>query len=58
MIGTGAIGAVFAGIYVDRTKRFEELVKVCWCLSCLFAVAFSQVLYIVGILSHCQKLSI
>ncbi|XP_060565003.1 solute carrier family 49 member A3-like [Ruditapes philippinarum] len=43
MIGTGAIGAVFAGIYVDKTKRFEELVKVCWCFSCLFAVAFSQV---------------
>ncbi|XP_053406794.1 solute carrier family 49 member A3-like isoform X2 [Mercenaria mercenaria] len=43
MIGTGAVGAVFAGIYVDRTKRFEELVKVCWCFSCLFAVAFSQV---------------
>ncbi|KAH3789896.1 solute carrier family 49 member A3-like [Dreissena polymorpha] len=42
MIGTGSLGAVAAGIYVDRTKRFEEVVKICWCLSCLFGIGFVQ----------------
>ncbi|KAL4231241.1 Major facilitator superfamily domain-containing protein 7 [Mactra antiquata] len=42
MIAAGSVGAVFAGIYVDKTKRFEEVVKVCWCISCLFGVGFSQ----------------
>ena len=43
MIGVGALGAVVAGIYVDKTKRFEEVVKVCWCLSVLFGIGFTQV---------------
>ena len=43
MIGVGALGSVIAGIFVDKTKRFEEVVKVCWCLSCLFGVGFAQV---------------
>ncbi|WAR22401.1 S49A3-like protein [Mya arenaria] len=43
MIGVGSIGAVFAGLYVDRTKRFEEVVKFCWCLSTVFGIAFTQV---------------
>ena len=54
MIGVGALGAVVAGIYVDKTKRFEEVVKVCWCLSVLFGIGFTQVgaLYHVDIVAR------
>ena len=43
MIGAGALGAIAAGIYVDKTKRFEEVVKVCWSLAVLFGIGFTQV---------------
>ena len=43
MIGVGAVGAVLAGLYVDRTKRFEEVVKVGWSLAVLFGIGFTQV---------------
>ena len=43
MIGVGAVGSVLAGLYVDRTKRFEEVVKVCWALAVLFGIGFTQV---------------
>ena len=43
MIGVGAFGSVLAGLYVDRTKQFEEVVKVCWALAVLFGIGFTQV---------------
>ena len=43
MIGVGAFGAVLAGLYVDKTKQFEEVVKVCWALAVLFGIGFTQV---------------
>lgn len=43
MIVGGVVGAVIAGIYVDKTKRFEEVVKVSYGFAVIFGVAFFQV---------------
>lgn len=45
MIVGGVVGAVIAGIYVDKTKRFEEVVKVSYGFAVIFGVAFFQVPY-------------
>ncbi|KAL3863356.1 hypothetical protein ACJMK2_005114 [Sinanodonta woodiana] len=43
MIAAGAFGAVFAGLYVDRSKKFEEVVKVCFACAVLFGIMFTEV---------------
>ncbi|XP_021355956.1 major facilitator superfamily domain-containing protein 7-a-like [Mizuhopecten yessoensis] len=43
MIAGGLFGAVISGIYVDKTKRFEEVVKVSFAMAIVFAVGFMEV---------------
>ncbi|XP_033756588.1 solute carrier family 49 member A3-like isoform X1 [Pecten maximus] len=43
MIAGGLFGAIISGIYVDKTKRFEEVVKVSYALAIVFAVGFMEV---------------
>jgi FLVCR family MFS transporter 7 len=40
LIVSGLIGAALAGIYVDRTKRFEEAMKVCFAIAGIAACNF------------------
>uniref|UniRef100_A0A8D2IS16 Solute carrier family 49 member 3 n=1 Tax=Varanus komodoensis TaxID=61221 RepID=A0A8D2IS16_VARKO len=37
----GLIGAFFLGLYVDRTKKFTEVTKICFCLTALASTAFA-----------------
>ncbi|KAG8594992.1 hypothetical protein GDO81_001389 [Engystomops pustulosus] len=37
----GAIGALLCGLYVDRTKKFTEVVKICFALTSLTVIAFA-----------------
>lgn len=39
----GILGALVLGLYVDRTKRFTEAVKVGFCLTSVVCVAFALV---------------
>lgn len=39
----GILGALALGLYVDRTKRFTEAVKIGFCLTSLVCVAFALV---------------
>ncbi|CAH2330296.1 solute carrier family 49 member A3, partial [Pelobates cultripes] len=39
----GFVGALLCGLYVDRTKKFTEVVKICFCLSSLASIAFAVV---------------
>ena len=41
MILSGIIGSLIAGIVVDKTKRFEEVAKVCFCMSCVANIFFT-----------------
>ena len=43
MIGCGIFGSFVAGILVDKTKRFEEVAKVCFCLSSASVIFFTVV---------------
>jgi FLVCR family MFS transporter 7 len=35
MISSGIISSIISGIIVDKTKRFEEISKICFCTSCV-----------------------
>ncbi|XP_069818307.1 solute carrier family 49 member A3 [Dendropsophus ebraccatus] len=39
----GAIGALLCGLYVDRTKKFTEIVKICFAFTALTVIAFAVV---------------
>ncbi|XP_073517802.1 solute carrier family 49 member A3 isoform X2 [Phyllobates terribilis] len=39
----GAIGALLCGLYVDRTKKFTEVVKISFALTALTVIAFAMV---------------
>ncbi|XP_073448013.1 solute carrier family 49 member A3 [Aquarana catesbeiana] len=39
----GAIGALVFGLYVDRTKKFTEVVKICFALTALSLTAFAVI---------------
>ncbi|KAM4050490.1 solute carrier family 49 member A3 [Anomaloglossus baeobatrachus] len=39
----GAIGALLCGLYVDRTKKFTEVVKICFALTALTVIVFAVV---------------
>lgn len=40
----GLVGATVAGVVVDRTKKFEETAKVCFCLAALGYIGFTLLL--------------
>ncbi|XP_056004844.1 solute carrier family 49 member A3-like isoform X2 [Ostrea edulis] len=42
MIVGGVVGAIIAGIYVDKTKRFEEVVKISFAIAVVFGVVFFE----------------
>ncbi|CAG9540027.1 unnamed protein product [Cercopithifilaria johnstoni] len=42
MIIGGVFGATFSGMFVDRTKLYEETMKVCMSFAVIFGVAFLQ----------------
>ncbi|OCU00780.1 hypothetical protein XELAEV_18006559mg [Xenopus laevis] len=44
LIFFGFIGAFVCGLYVDRTKKFKEVVKICSALTALASIAFALVL--------------
>ncbi|KAM4707333.1 solute carrier family 49 member A3 isoform 1-T2 [Discoglossus pictus] len=37
----GIIGGLVCGLYVDKTKQFTEVVKICFCLASLMSIAFA-----------------
>ena len=39
----GIAGAAIASLYVDRTKKFEELAKSCFAMSSVCLIAFTLV---------------
>ncbi|KAM9330643.1 solute carrier family 49 member A3 [Gastrophryne carolinensis] len=39
----GALGALLCGLYVDRTKKFTEVVKICFALSALVFTLFAVI---------------
>jgi len=41
LIFSGLVGAALSGLYVDKTKKFEETVKFCLCVAGLFACSLS-----------------
>ena len=41
LIGSGIIGALIAGFIVDKTKRLEEVAKVCFCVSSIMNLFFT-----------------
>lgn len=43
MIVGGVVGAIVAGIFVDKTKRFEEVVKISYGIAVVFGIAFFEV---------------
>lgn len=43
MIGGGIIGAAIAGVFVDKTKKFEEVAKISFAMAALAGVAFTEV---------------
>ena len=45
LIGIGVVGAAIAGILVDKTKKFEEVTKVCYALAAVSATFFAIVSY-------------
>ena len=40
MIACGILGAIIAGVYVDKTKKFTPVVKVTFTMATLFCIAF------------------
>jgi FLVCR family MFS transporter 7 len=43
MIAGGAFGAIISGIYVDRSKKFAEVIKFSYAGAVLAGLAFTQV---------------
>ena len=43
LIGVGVVGAGIAGVFVDRTKKFEEVAKFCYALAAVSAAFFAIV---------------
>ncbi|XP_053379960.1 uncharacterized protein B0416.5-like [Mercenaria mercenaria] len=43
MIVTGTVFAALGSVYVDRTKKFDEVLKMSFGLACLALIAFTQV---------------
>jgi FLVCR family MFS transporter 7 len=41
MIFSGIVGSLIAGIIVDKTKRFEEVAKICFCMTCISNIFFT-----------------
>lgn len=41
LIISGLLGSAISGVFVDRTKRFEETLKVCFCAASLAACGLS-----------------
>ena len=41
MIICGLIGSVLSGVILDKTKRFEELAKICFGISTIAAILFT-----------------
>ncbi|XP_053321779.1 solute carrier family 49 member A3 [Spea bombifrons] len=41
LIFFGVVGALVCGLYVDRTKKFTEVVKICFSLTALANIAFA-----------------
>ncbi|XP_071947209.1 solute carrier family 49 member A3-like [Antedon mediterranea] len=41
MLGFGIIAAFFSGLYVDKTKKFEEVTKICFSLAVICFMAFT-----------------
>ena len=41
MIISGLIGSVLSGVILDKTKRFEELAKICFGISTIAAILFT-----------------
>jgi len=41
MIGVGIFGSLVCGLVVDKTKKFEEVAKICFCLSSLSNLLFA-----------------
>ena len=39
----GIIGAGIAGVIVDKTRKFEQVAKVCMCVSAVFMIVFTVV---------------
>ncbi len=46
LIGLGVIGAAIAGVFVDKTKKFEEVEKIGFCMTALSAIFFALVSYL------------
>ncbi|RMZ96772.1 major facilitator superfamily domain-containing 7, partial [Brachionus plicatilis] len=40
MIISGMVGSLIAGVILDKTKRFEEMSKICFCISALANLLF------------------
>ena len=47
IIGLGVIFSGIAGVYVDKTRQFEEVVKICFSLAVLAGILFTQVSIII-----------
>lgn len=43
MIAGGVLGAVVSGIYVDRSKKFAEVIKFSYAGAVMAGLAFTQV---------------
>ena len=43
MIAGGVLGAFVSGIYVDRSKKFAEVIKVSYTFAVFAGLAFTQV---------------
>lgn len=41
MILSGIIGSLIAGIFVDKTKKFEEIAKLCFCIGAVVNILFA-----------------
>ncbi|CAK8677998.1 unnamed protein product [Clavelina lepadiformis] len=41
LIGAGFVGSAIAGVFVDKTKRFTEVTKVCYALAVVALVVFA-----------------
>ena len=61
MIVCGLVGCIIAGVALDKTKRFEEIAKICFCMCSLACIFFTIIqlyandshVYVLMILSFC-----
>jgi FLVCR family MFS transporter 7 len=62
MIVSGIVGSILAGVILDKTKRFEELAKICFAMSSLSSIFFcilqlydndKSVIYYLILISFC-----